>query len=275
MHRPASLEDFERARRRIAFDELLALQLRLLLRRQLLRTPASDQEGGCCISQMEAMRAGLAALPFELTGAQQAALRDILSDMLGPAPMLRLLQGDVGCGKTAVAFLALLAAAGSNFQAALMAPTEVLAEQHAAKLEELLEAMPEDLRPTCALLTGRMRGSKKKEVYGRLEAGSLDIVIGTHALISETVSFKRLGLVIIDEQHRFGVEQRAQLAGKSNTQPHVLAMTATPIPRTLALAVHGDMALCAINEMPPGRTPVDTRVVFDPSEDDPDYHMSE
>ncbi|KAK9821728.1 hypothetical protein WJX81_006389 [Elliptochloris bilobata] len=261
MHAPTGLAELEAARRRLAFDELLALQLSLLLRRKLLQAPDGGPAEGHCIDDTSLVDAGRAALPFALTAGQEAALGAILGQLRAPAPMMCLLQGDVGCGKTAVAFLALLAAAGSGMQGALMAPTEVLAEQHAARLGELLERLPEGRRPRVALLKGGMRARERREVLAALAAGELDLLVGTHALISDDVDYTRLGLAIVDEQHRFGVEQRAKLARKARPPPHVLMMTATPIPRTLALLAHGDLTHAAIDELPPGRAPVATRVL--------------
>ncbi|KAL3158650.1 hypothetical protein ABBQ32_011393 [Trebouxia sp. C0010 RCD-2024] len=259
MHNPADAADLEAAKRRLAFEELLLLQLKLLLRREIERTPRGEADlEGTCIHTLDMMHAGRAALGFALTDAQDRVLTEILRDMQGPAPMMRLLQGDVGSGKTAVALLALLAAAGSGWQGALMAPTEVLAEQHMMKLERLVSDMPNEHRPGIALLTGSAKAKERKAVYAGLADGSIAIIVGTHALITDALAFKKLGVAVIDEQHRFGVGQRAKLQNKNSPMPHLLSMTATPIPRTLALTAHGDMALSAIDELPPGRKPVQT-----------------
>ncbi|KAL0044700.1 hypothetical protein WJX82_006055 [Trebouxia sp. C0006] len=264
IHQPRDWADVEAAKRRLAFEELLLLQLKLLLRREIDRTPRSEADLlGTRVTQLDMMEAGRDVLGFRLTAAQDRVLTEILRDMQGPAPMMRLLQGDVGSGKTAVAMLALLAAAGSGWQGALMAPTEVLAEQHMMKLEQLVKAMPLDQRPRIAILTGSAKTKERRAVYASLADGSTGIVVGTHALITDALEFKKLGLAVIDEQHRFGVNQRAKLQNKNTPLPHVLAMTATPIPRTLALTAHGDMALSAIDELPPGRQPVLTYAQHD------------
>ncbi|KAK9814524.1 hypothetical protein WJX72_007345 [[Myrmecia] bisecta] len=267
IHAPTTADEAAAARRRLAFEELLLLQLVMVLRREIARTPRNSIDAeGISIGKLDMMQAGRDVLPFSLTPGQEAALSTVLRDMLGPAPMLRLLQGDVGSGKTAVAFLALLAAAGSGYQGAIMAPTEVLAEQHYNNFARLAASMPPALRPRVELLTGNVKGKRRAEIYEGLAAGEVHLVTGTHALISEPVEFLRLGLAVIDEQHRFGVGQRARLQGKSSPPPHVLAMTATPIPRTLALVGHGDMAHCAIEDMPPGRKPVKTKCLLDEPE---------
>lgn len=264
IHQPKDWADVEAAKRRLAFEELLLLQLKLLLRREMDRTPRSEADlEGTQINQLGMMMAGKDVLGFRLTAAQDRVLTEILGDMQGPAPMMRLLQGDVGSGKTAVAMLALLAAAGSGWQGALMAPTEVLAEQHMVKLEQLVGAMPVHHRPRVAILTGSAKTKERRAVYASLADGSTGIIVGTHALITDALEFKKLGLAVIDEQHRFGVNQRAKLQNKNTPLPHVLAMTATPIPRTLALTAHGDMALSAIDELPPGRQPVLTYAYHD------------
>ncbi|KAL0024844.1 hypothetical protein WJX79_004631 [Trebouxia sp. C0005] len=264
IHQPKDWADVEAAKRRLAFEELLLLQLKLLLRREIDRTPRSEADlEGTRVTQLGMMEAGRDVLGFRLTAAQDRVLTEILRDMQGPAPMMRLLQGDVGSGKTAVAMLALLAAAGSGWQGALMAPTEVLAEQHMMKLEQLVRAMPLKQRPRVAILTGSAKTKERRAVYASLADGSTGIVVGTHALITDALEFKKLGLAVIDEQHRFGVKQRAKLQNKNTPLPHVLAMTATPIPRTLALTAHGDMALSAIDELPPGRQPVLTHAHHD------------
>ncbi|MDE2073801.1 MAG: ATP-dependent DNA helicase RecG, partial [Alphaproteobacteria bacterium] len=199
----------------------------------------------------------IAALPFALTEAQRTAVAEIDDDMAKPMRMLRLLQGDVGAGKTVVAMLALLNAVEAGAQGALMAPTEILARQHMAALEKMAEAA--DVR--MALLTGRERGAAREATLKKLAEGEIDILVGTHALFSEDVSFRDLGLAVVDEQHRFGVHQRMTLQGKGHNPVDVLVMTATPIPRTLALTAYGDMDVSRLTGRPPGRKPVDTRVL--------------
>eukprot|EP00208_Stichococcus_sp_RCC1054_P005882 CAMPEP_0206144260 /NCGR_PEP_ID=MMETSP1473-20131121/23539_1 /ASSEMBLY_ACC=CAM_ASM_001109 /TAXON_ID=1461547 /ORGANISM="Stichococcus sp, Strain RCC1054" /LENGTH=1449 /DNA_ID=CAMNT_0053540031 /DNA_START=323 /DNA_END=4672 /DNA_ORIENTATION=- len=268
IHRPMSMAGQERARQRLAFDELMLLQLTLLLKRTLSRVPKEGQE----IAPREAsdttlMVAVRKKLPFELTGAQDRALQDVVDDMAQTMPMMRLLQGDVGSGKTAVAFLSMVMAVGNGMQAALMAPTEILAHQHYERLIDLLEivprsAMPGKRRIIAELLTGSTTSKNRREILAGLKEGAVHILVGTHALLTESTEFRNLGMAVIDEQHRFGVKQRALLHKKANPLPHVLSMTATPIPRTLALVTAGDMALSIINELPPGRTPITTRRVF-------------
>ena len=240
------------ARARIAYDELLATQLALLLVRQRqrrLRGRTLDGDG-------RLRRKIVDALPFALTGSQQTALAEILRDMVAPARMARMLQGDVGSGKTVVALLAMAAAAEAGGQAALMAPTEILAQQHFETIRRL--GAPADLR--IELLTGRRKGAGRRELTAAIEAGEIDIVVGTHALFSEDVSFRDLALIVIDEQHRFGVQQRMALANKGGGVD-TLAMTATPIPRTLMLAAYGDIDTSKLTDKPPGRQPVDTRAM--------------
>jgi ATP-dependent DNA helicase RecG len=195
-------------------------------------------------------------LPFPLTGAQDRVLAEIRHDLARPQPMARLLQGDVGSGKTVVALAALLCAIEAGCQGALMAPTEVLAEQHLAKLAHWLP----QLHVSCALLTGSTPARRRRELLQDLINGQLQILVGTHALLEDPVQFARLGLVVVDEQHRFGVRQRNRLMAKG-LQPHLLTMTATPIPRTLALSIHGDLDVSQIDELPPGRTPIRTRLL--------------
>lgn len=239
-------------RRRLAYDELLANQLALLLIRARLKAPAGQR----IVSAGELKARAVAALPFDLTGGQRAALAEIEADMAGEKRMLRLLQGDVGSGKTIVALLALLDAVEAGFQGAFMAPTELLVRQHLASLAPYAEAAGARL----AALTGRERGPQRADALARLAAGEIDILIGTHALFSEDVSFRDLGLAVVDEQHRFGVHQRMRLQGKGRPAD-VLVMTATPIPRTLALTAYGDMDVSRITGRPPGRKPVETRVM--------------
>jgi len=227
VHRPASALEAELGRRRLAFDELLDLQLMLIRARAV----AKRSRSGVAFTVRRDLTSKLRqALPWQLTDDQQRALREITADMTAPERMHRLLMGDVGTGKTVVALFAMLLAVENEFQAALMAPTELLAEQHAATLERLLA--PLSLRPE--LLLGRQSAAEKQAVRARLAGGQACLAVGTHALMQESVSFQRLGLVVIDEQHRFGVEQRAALIGKG-AAPDVLLLTATPIPRSLAL----------------------------------------
>ena len=272
IHHPSDLSDDERARRRLAFDELFLLQLGLLERRR-----QQQRELGAPIPRSdEAVNNVLSALPFTLTADQDRVVEEILTDMGGSAPMMRLLQGDVGSGKTVVAALALVTAAANGFQGALMAPTEVLAEQHFRTLTGVFShgnreandggpyrgfsgILPD--RPLrIARLTGSMAAGAKSQLHDLIARGDVDIVIGTHALIQEGVAFDNLGLAVVDEQHRFGVEQRASLRNKGFA-PHLLVMTATPIPRTLALAIYGDLDVSTIHEMPPGRPPIRTAIV--------------
>jgi len=238
--------------RRLAYDELLADQLALLLVRQANKR----RPGGTLQGDGRLRSRAIAALPYLLTGAQRAALEEIERDLASDQRMLRLLQGDVGSGKTVVAFLAMLIAVEAGSQAALMAPTEILARQHLASLAPLAEACGVRL----ALLTGRDRSKARGTTLAALASGEIDILIGTHAIFQEDVDFPRLGLVVIDEQHRFGVHQRLSLSDKGQGVD-VLAMTATPIPRTLALTAYGDMDVSRLLEKPPGRRPVDTRVL--------------
>ncbi len=252
VHRPASVAEAERGRRRLAVDELLDLQLMLLRARSL----AKRQRSGVAFVVKRDLTTRLHdSLPWSLTADQQQALREITADMTAADRMHRLLMGDVGTGKTIVALFAMLLAAENDFQAALMAPTELLAEQHAATLTGLLE--PLGLKPE--VLLGRLTAAEKAAVRKRLAAGQGPIAVGTHALLQETTAFHRLGLVVIDEQHRFGVEQRAALIGKG-VAPDVLLLTATPIPRSLALTLYGDLDVSTLREKPPGRGGVRTAV---------------
>ncbi len=264
-HTPETLRDVETTRQRLALGEFLAIQVAVLQRRAAWQHDqhAPELEFGAHLDGY------LDSLPFRLTASQRRALDEILSDVANPAPMLRLLQGDVGSGKTVVAFAAMLAAVAAGRQAALMAPTEILAEQHYRSLTTLLgggesafEGMfaPDwlDQRPLrAALLTGSRTAAEKKRIRDAAAHGGADIVIGTHAIIEEAVELPRLALAVVDEQHRFGVDQRARLRQKG-ANPHLLVMTATPIPRTLALTVYGDLEVSTIDELPPGRLPVST-----------------
>ena len=241
----------EQARRRLAYDEIFANQLALLLLRQSQRRHRTTPLPGTG-KITDSLR-----LPYELTGAQRRVIEEIRGDMAQSAPMLRLLQGDVGSGKTLVALMAILAAIESGAQAALLAPTEILARQHYATLLGQVDR----IGVRVAILTGREKGRARDSVLMGLADGSIDILIGTHAIFQEKVAYKKLGLAVIDEQHRFGVSQRLLLASKAEHPPHLLVMTATPIPRTLTLTQYGEMDVSRIDEMPPGRTPVETRVI--------------
>jgi ATP-dependent DNA helicase RecG len=240
--------------RRLVFEELFFLQLALARRRQGVR----GDPGIAFDASPEALAEAIRPIPFELTGAQRRALGEIAGDMARPEPMSRLLQGDVGSGKTAVAFAAMMLAVRSGWQAALMVPTEILAEQHARTLSAWLKGSGVQ----AVFVGAQARGRGQKEARAALAEGRARIAVGTHALLEEAVAFERLGLVVVDEQHRFGVEQRASLARKGR-RPDVLVMTATPIPRTLALAFYGDLDQSKIDELPPGRTPVATRLFGD------------
>jgi ATP-dependent DNA helicase RecG len=239
------------ARRRLAYDEIFANQLALLLLRQASRRRRTVPLAG------DGRLIGKLRLPYKLTGAQRRVVEEIRGDMSQDVPMLRLLQGDVGSGKTLVALMAMLSAVESGAQAALLAPTEILARQHHATLLSQLDS----LGVRVAILTGREKGRPRESVLMGLADGSIDILVGTHAIFQEKVAYKNLGLAVIDEQHRFGVSQRMLLAQKAERPPHLLVMTATPIPRTLTLTQYGEMDVSRIDEMPPGRTPVETRVI--------------
>jgi ATP-dependent DNA helicase RecG len=252
LHRPASPEDVapESAfRMRLAYDELFARQCALRLRRAHRR----KEPGRAIIGDERFTAKLLASLPYAPTGAQARSVKEIFADMGEPAPMLRLLQGDVGSGKTLVAALAMARAAEAGLQSALMAPTDLLARQHGATLEPLLAAAGISM----IVLTGRDKGASRREILARLASGELSVVIGTHALFQDEVAFHDLGLIVIDEQHRFGVSDRMRMVAKGFA-PHVLVMSATPIPRTLALSIHGDMDLSVLDEKPPGRQPIKT-----------------
>jgi ATP-dependent DNA helicase RecG len=256
IHYPDDRSSVERAKRRLAFDDLFLLQFGLVRRKQERRA----HEGVPIQIDELLLKRWQASLPFHLTSAQQSALAEILADIRQTKPMARLLQGDVGAGKTAVAAAAMLAARGSGMQAALMAPTEILAEQHLRNLVGLYAGLPRQQRPRVRLLTGATRATERREILTAASAGEIDILVGTHALIQDGVELPRLGLTVVDEQHRFGVRQRAALSGKAEGQlPHQLAMTATPIPRTLNLVIHGDLDVSVIGELPPGRIPIETR----------------
>lgn len=242
------------AQQRLAFDEFLTLQLGLLRR----KLSWESQPGNAIEVDLDVVGEFVQALPFALTRAQRRALREILAGLAAPSPMTRMLQGDVGSGKTVVAAAAMVAAIDAGYQTALMAPTEILAEQHHRGFTQLFSALPEERRPSVGFLTGAASGSERAAVNQGIRDGSIDVLIGTHALIQLGVDFERLGFVVIDEQHRFGVEQRAALRSKGRNAD-VLVMTATPIPRTLALTLHGDLDVSTLDELPPGRQPIDTR----------------
>lgn len=258
LHFPEGEDHLNHARRRRIFDQLIELQLGVLSSRrdwQAVEGVPLQVEDGWLDSFLAA------TFPYELTGAQQRAVADIRRDVAKDIPMNRLLQGDVGAGKTAVAVTTIGMALANRKQAALMAPTSILAEQHYRGITKSLENYPEDFKPVVALLTGALTTAERQSIYRGMADGSIDVVIGTHALIQDGVEFKDLAVAIIDEQHRFGVEQRAALRGKG-TNPHLLVMTATPIPRTLALTMYADLDLSIIDEKPPGRQPIETRVVM-------------
>ncbi|HMO33704.1 MAG TPA: ATP-dependent DNA helicase RecG [Lacibacter sp.] len=252
LHFPASPQHYEEALRRLKFEELFIAQLRMALvrsrRHRFSRGVVFDKVGDLFNDFYKNH------LPFELTGAQKRVLREIRTDTARGHQMNRLLQGDVGSGKTMVALLAMLLAAGNGYQSCLMAPTEILAQQHFASISRLLQPLGVDVR----LLTGSTRKAQRNELLPALQEGRVPIVIGTHALIEETVQFHKLGLAVIDEQHRFGVAQRAELKLKGEVPPHILVMTATPIPRTMAMTAYGDLDYSVMDELPPGRKPVTT-----------------
>ena len=257
VHYPQNAKDLERARVRLKFEELFYIQLNIL-------RYASDQRRkyrGYVFSQVGEVFNSFYRnnLPFPLTEAQKRVIREIRLDVGSGRQMNRLLQGDVGSGKTLVALMSMLIAIDNGYQACIMAPTEILAEQHLATIMEFLKGM--DLR--VALLTGIVKGKRREEVLEGLMDGTIHILVGTHAVIEDTVQFARLGFVVVDEQHRFGVAQRAKLWSKSTNPPHVLVMTATPIPRTLAMTLYGDLDVSVIDQLPPGRKPVRTTHVFD------------
>ena len=261
MHYPDSMEEHEAARRRIAFDELLGVQLAVLERRLAWQEGRSTPMGADGV--VEAYRQ---TLPWPMTGAQDRVLGDIVSDLRQSRPMARLLQGDVGSGKTAVAAAALVIAVANRHQGALMAPTEILAEQHYNTLTSLLGRLEVGgRRLRVELLTGSTAAKSKQDVVAAIASGDVDVVVGTHALIQEGVTFRNLGVAVVDEQHRFGVMQRAALKDRAiatgQATPHLLVMSATPIPRTLALTFFGDLDVSVIDEMPPGRLPVQTHFV--------------
>lgn len=257
IHYPHSHQEMQKAQVRLKFEELFYVQLNIL-------RYASDQRRkyrGYIFNRIGDIFNGFYAhhLPFELTGAQKRVMHEIRADMCSGRQMNRLLQGDVGSGKTLVALMTMLIALDNGYQACLMAPTEILAEQHLQTIRDFLQGM--DIR--VELLTGIVKGKKRKEILDGLATGNIQILIGTHAVIEDPVAFHRLGVAVIDEQHRFGVAQRAKLWAKSENPPHVLVMTATPIPRTLAMTIYGDLDVSVIDELPPGRKPIQTLHKFD------------
>ena len=257
IHYPRSVDDTQRARVRLKFEELFYVQLNIL-------RYASDHRRkyrGYIFNRIGAQFNWFYThnLAFELTGAQKRVMHEIRADMAGGRQMNRLLQGDVGSGKTLVALMSMLIAIDNGYQACMMAPTEILAEQHLQTLRDFLKGM--NLR--IELLTGIIKGKRRREVLDGLMDGSIHIVVGTHALLEDKVQFHHLGMAVVDEQHRFGVAQRARLWGKSENPPHILVMTATPIPRTLAMTIYGDLDVSVIDELPPGRKPIQTLHKYD------------
>lgn len=284
IHFPEDKDDVMKARRRLVFDEVFTLQLGLVYRkRKLERTvqgiehPRIDPSALC--------ETFVQSLPFELTRPQRRACDEVATDMSRPYPMHRLVEGEVGSGKTVVAVYACLAAIGGGHQAAFMAPTEVLAEQHALTVRELLDrAFGEDearnlfaglsRRPVVRLLTGSTPAAQKEQIGGAIAAGEVDLLIGTHALIQDTVEFARLGVAVVDEQHRFGVHQRKQLRKKGLVgEPDILVMTATPIPRTLAVSIYGDLDVSILDELPKGRRPISTSIALDNEQREQAYEL--
>lgn len=257
IHYPKDARTLEHARMRLKFEELFYVQLNILRyahnRRMKYRGNIFSRIGDCFNNFYHQY------LPFELTGAQKRVLKEIRADVGSGRQMNRLLQGDVGSGKTLVALMSMLMALDNGYQACIMAPTEILAEQHLQTIKDFLKDMPVRVE----LLTGMVKGKRRQTVLEDLNKGEVQILVGTHAVIEDTVQFARLGLVVVDEQHRFGVAQRAKLWTKSENPPHVLVMTATPIPRTLAMTLYGDLDVSVIDELPPGRKSIHTQHVFD------------
>jgi ATP-dependent DNA helicase RecG len=252
IHTPESQEKLDRAIFRLKFEELFILQMELLLRKQI----SVQKTKGFIFNDVgdHFLTFYNNHLPFDLTNAQKKVIREIRNDFKTGHHMNRLLQGDVGSGKTLVALLSMLIATGNGYQSLLMAPTEILAQQHYDSISTLTKNLP----ISCVKLTGSVKKSERKIILPQIEDGTIQLVIGTHALLEDTVKFKNIGLVIIDEQHRFGVAQRAKLWRKNSTPPHILVMTATPIPRTLAMTAYGDLDVSIIDELPPGRKPITT-----------------
>lgn len=257
IHFPTSIERAEAARLRLKFEELFFFQMEMAAQKRkherAFQSFAFAEVGDLFNRFYQEV------LPFELTGAQKRVLKEIRQDMRYGKHMNRLLQGDVGSGKTMVALMSMLMAIDNGFQACLMAPTEILAQQHYQGISELVEGLPIKV----ALLTGSVKTAARKEIHASLEDGSLHILIGTHALLEDKVKYQNLGLAVVDEQHRFGVAQRAKLWKKNKLPPHILVMTATPIPRTLAMSIYGNLDLSVIDELPPGRKPISTRHAYD------------
>ena len=259
IHAPTSFQQAKKAQLRVKFDELFFLQLELLTRKKITQSKINGYaftEVGTPFNEFFKNH-----LPFELTNAQKRVVKEIRKDMANGKHMNRLLQGDVGSGKTLVALLTILIAIGNGYQTCIMAPTEILANQHFETFQDFLKDMPVQV----ALLTGSSKSAARKKLHLALEAGEIDVLVGTHALIEPKVKYKNLGLAIIDEQHRFGVAQRSKLWQKNNKPPHILVMTATPIPRTLALTFYGDLDVSVIDELPPGRKTIETRHYFESS----------
>jgi len=250
MHFPGDMEQLAQARRTLVFEELLTLQLGLLMRRGVNRIKAG------CVLTRDCSAEFIASLPFTLTGAQSRAVKEACADMAKKWPMNRLLQGDVGSGKTAVAAALMYSAVKNGFQCALMAPTEILAQQHSNTLKTLFENTGTDIR----LLTGSVPAAEKKKIKAAAASGEAQLLVGTHALLEKDVEFAKLGLVVTDEQHRFGVAQRGSLSAKGEN-PHILVMSATPIPRTLAMIIYGDLDISILDELPPGRQKIKTYTV--------------
>lgn len=257
IHYPKSIEDTQRAKVRLKFEELFYVQLNILRYASDHRRKFRGYDFKSVGAQFNWFYSH--NLPSELTGAQKRVMKEIRADMGSGRQMNRLLQGDVGSGKTLVALMSMLIAIDNGYQACLMAPTEILAEQHLQTLKDFLKGMNINIE----LLTGIVKGKKRKEVLDGLIDGSTNIVVGTHAIIEDKVQFNNLGLAVIDEQHRFGVAQRAKLWSKSTNPPHVLVMTATPIPRTLAMTIYGDLDVSVIDELPPGRKAIQTIHKYD------------
>lgn len=257
IHFPKNQELLAKAQFRLKFEELFYIQMQLIAKNMLHKKKIKGfnfDQVGILFNDFYKNH-----LPFELTGAQKRVIKEIRGDLGSNAQMNRLLQGDVGSGKTIVAVMAMLLAIDNGFQACLMAPTEILANQHYTGISELLEGTG----ITCSLLTGSVKKSARRPIHEQLESGELQILIGTHALLEDKVKFKNLGLAIVDEQHRFGVAQRSRLWHKNDIPPHILVMTATPIPRTLAMSLYGDLDVSTIDELPPGRKPIKTVHRFD------------
>lgn len=257
IHFPSTPENLKAAQSRLAFDELFLLQLKALQKKWHWQQIVHGEE--IALPRHAALKNFITSLPYELTSAQNKSIEEILSDLEKPFPMSRLLQGDVGSGKTVVSTVAILNTLFNGYQSALMAPTEILAEQHFRTITKLLENFPPTQNFKIEFLTGSTKASVKTQILDALAAGDIHLIIGTHALIQEKVTFRKLGLAVIDEQHRFGVEQRSII--KSHGSPHLLSLSATPIPRTLAMTIYGDQDLSIIDEMPKGRLPIVTRIV--------------